>query len=99
MVDVSIFSPMSSVCLAADDGEDLGGEQLDGAGGVGEGEATEADLGEEAVVAEEFVFPQDLVDDLLGTAGEQGTAWAGPGVERARGGGAGRVRRACCVPM
>jgi hypothetical protein len=39
--------------LLSDDGQDLGGEQLDRAGGVGEGKPTEADLGEEAVVAEQ----------------------------------------------
>ena len=69
--------------LAENDGEDVGGEEFDGAGGVGEGEAAEADLGEESVVAEEFVFPQNLVDDLLGATGEQRTARGRP--KRTRG--------------
>lgn len=54
------------------DREDLGGEQFDGARGVGVGESTEADLGEEAVVAEELVPPEDLVDDLVRATGEEG---------------------------
>ena len=32
-----------------------------------------------------FVLPEDLVDDLLRAAGEQGTAWSGPRVERVAG--------------
>jgi hypothetical protein len=41
--------------LRAADRDDLGGEQLDGPGGLGEREAAEADLGEEPVVAEQLV--------------------------------------------
>ena len=67
--------------LASDDGKDFGCEELDRSGGGSEGETAEADLREKTVVAEHLVFPEDLVDDLLGAAGEQGAMRAGPGIE------------------
>lgn len=59
--------------------------KLDGTGGVGEGEAAESDLGEEAVVVEQLVLPEDLGDDLLGLPGSRAPRGACSVVEGAAG--------------
>src|ERR1700761_732423 len=58
--------------LAADEGGDLGAEELDRAHHVGVGEGADAELDEEAVVVEDRVLGEDLLGDLGGGADEVG---------------------------
>jgi hypothetical protein len=50
--------------LPIDGGHDLGGEQLDGAGRLGERQAAEADLRHVAAVAQGLVDFEELLGDL-----------------------------------
>src|ERR1700761_1388314 len=62
--------------LAADEGGDLGAEELDRAHHVGVGEGADAELDQEAVVVEDPVLGEDLLGDLGGGADEVGALGA-----------------------
>ena len=54
---------------------DLGTQQLDGSHDMLMRHGADGELSEEALMAEELVLEQDLVDDLLRTADQQRPAW------------------------
>ena len=77
-------------------GRDLGAEELDRAHDVGVRERADAELDQEAVVAEDLVLEEDLLGDLLRAADEVRAAQRAGGVELlARSSAASRARGRC----
>lgn len=60
---------------------DLGGEELNGTGRLGERKPAETDLGHIALDAERLVNGENLLHDLLRASHEQATAGIGPVIE------------------
>src|SRR5688500_15952289 len=67
--------------LRANGGGDLGAEQLDRAHYPVVGQRADADLGQEALVAEELVLEEDLLHALLGAPDEERAARRAPRLE------------------